>query len=133
MGSQKPLRGLTLATGAAILGATKASVSLVTRRSDGYSPPFLFAFPVVVISSRLFECYLATNGDLEVNEVEEGWLHVRETFPGFSWTCVRVVTVSGLERFCKEVAETTFILRSALQGHIDQAWKKFKIETQDPH
>lgn len=120
------------ATRSAILGATKASVSLVTR-SNGYSPPFLFAFPVVVISSRLFECYLAPNGDLEVNEVEEGWLHIRETFPGFSWTCVRVVTVSGLERFCNEVAETTSTLRSALQGHIDQAWMKFKIKNQDPH
>ena len=88
----------------AILSAVKASLWLENDASKKtYSASTCFvAFPVVVTSSPLFECFLDESGKTVLKEIESGFLFFNQHIGTFQAVCVRVLTQSGLNNFANE-------------------------------
>jgi hypothetical protein len=102
----------------------KASMSLL-REPVGGCASLIFAFPVIVIGSPLFECFLDENGDTRVAQIKEGWLFFDDRIPGFWGTCIRIVSEAGLEQLSSEILETKDNLQKLIAPDIEREWKKF--------
>jgi len=64
--------------------------------SQALPPSFAFVFPVIVISAPLIQCSLAPNGQLHLEEVEQGeYLFLSSRFG----SCIRIVTANYLPAF----------------------------------
>lgn len=60
---------------AAAVAVAKASDSWVRRPDSEYVPPYVIAFPIIVVDSPLLACTLADDGRINISEVNEGeWL-----------------------------------------------------------
>ena len=80
-----------------------------------YTPPshLHFAFPVIVVDTPLIRCTLGANGEIELQEVEQGELLFRGHKLG---TCIRIVTLSHLSAFASEAKQVAEQLREELRG-----------------
>jgi hypothetical protein len=88
----------------AVYSAVKASLWLlnegINRDPDGLK--YLAAFPVVVTSSPLFECYLNENEEIVLEKVDSGFLFFNQHIGKFRATCIRILTEPGLNNFVQE-------------------------------
>jgi len=108
----------------AILSAVKASVSLnIKNENQGvWKIPFLFAFPVIITASPLFECYLDENGNVNIQEIDEGLLYYDGKIDNYSGFCIRVVSESALETFKDDINTTSGYLIDLLKEDIETEW-----------
>jgi len=71
-----------------------------------------FAFPVIVVDQPLIRCMLASDGQIELKEVEQGEF----LFTGHPlYTCIRVTTLAHLAAFAKEAMGVVRVLQEELQ------------------
>ena len=70
----------------AIHSAIKASLALYNDNENQkkWKIPFLFAFPVIITASPLFECYLDNDGDIKLQEISEGSVYFDGKIENFS-------------------------------------------------
>ncbi len=106
----------------AIVSALKASLFLrhdnENRRS--FKPPFFFAFPAVITSAPLFECYLDEDGTMKVQEIQEGFLFFDGEFEDYSGTCLRIVNENAIENFKGDIRDMTEGLMKLFQSDIEK-------------
>ena len=110
---------------AAAIGTTKACADFVGK-TKGSRESLAFAFPVVVIDGPLIRCFLAENGDVQLEEVEEGEF----LFSGHELgACIRVVTAARLSAFALEAKSVADELRAGLKSEeerVVEGWKNLK-------
>jgi hypothetical protein len=98
-------------------GFQKAEASLFCR----------IAFPVVVVRGKLFECYLDTDNNMTIAEIDEGTVLVahRDRGERQKETCasaVRIVTTSHLESLAQE-AHQAFVTLLSQEAAVEEVWK----------
>jgi hypothetical protein len=88
----------------AVFSAVKASLWLINEGIKKYPGglKYLAAFPVVVTSSPLFECYLNENEEITLKKVDSGFLFFNQHIGKFRATCIRILTEPGLNNFTQE-------------------------------
>lgn len=108
----------------AILSAVKASVSLYIKNENQeiWKIPFLFAFPVIITASPLYECFLDKDGSMQIQEIHEGSLYFDGKIGNFTGTCIRVISESALERFKNDIDGISECLMSLLKEDIEIEW-----------
>lgn len=118
----------------ALTSAMKASVdravqfdSLNARNSNASSSLFVaIVLPAIVIDGKLFECFLAGDGHVTVNEVESSVIYWKGSNPINTTSYIHIVTKPALERFVEQVnqAATKLIDFSVprMKGYIP-GWK----------
>jgi hypothetical protein len=89
--------------------------------------------PVIVVDGRLFEVFLDNDGELVVNETEEGTLLWRNPIVGNPHTIVNIVSSSAFDRFA-DVALTSMKTLVALSGEqlSDSLKKAIERENRPP-
>ncbi|MDP8247794.1 MAG: hypothetical protein P9M00_06620 [Candidatus Tritonobacter lacicola] len=105
----------------AVLSAVKASLWQHTNLGPA-SVPLFAVFPVVVLDSPLFECYLDDQGSLQLAEVATIDFFFQMQIGSFSGTCVRFVTARGLPDYCREVKAEFGALLGILEPTFERYW-----------
>jgi hypothetical protein len=82
---------------------------------------FATVFPVLVIDSPLFECYLGDKGSVQLAEVSEAEFFVRGDGP-----CVRIVTFPALPLFSRAAWTETHSLLELLKPAVAKAIDRLK-------
>lgn len=109
---------------AGAIGVAKACESFV-REHEGKGDKFKFldfGFPVIVIDAPLIRCLLAENGEIQLEEIDEGEFLFTAHERGVS---IRVVTASRLAAFAVEARHVCDQLRSELkieEEKIHESW-----------
>ena len=116
----------------AAIGAVKACMFLLQSTERSHTPPLIFTFPAIVIQSPLVECFLDESGKMSVAEIDQGWLFFNTWIPGFSGTCLRVVSQAALERFSSEIRGMKNSLQRLIAPDVEREWQAFKKEFQYP-
>jgi hypothetical protein len=99
---------------AAAIGAMKASCGVAQDRTSSTIPRLVFAFPVIVIDSPLFECSLTGNGELQLTEVEQSDFLFSAHIPDNIGCCVKVVTKPRLPVFAQWAKQLANSIREEL-------------------
>jgi hypothetical protein len=82
---------------AATLSAVKAALHCFVTSPEHNSPPrFMVAFPIVVTSSPLFECFLRDDGEMELREIDRGFLFFQQRIGSTPHVQIAIVTEKGL-------------------------------------
>jgi len=113
---------------AGALSAVKASLWLQSnspQQSAKYRP-FVVAFPIVITSSPLFECFLDDSGNTKLERITSGFLFFQQHLPEFVGTCVNVVSEDGIDVFLQESQQVVSKIFSYLESDIQMAWEEFK-------
>ena len=111
---------------AAGITVAKACDSWVHRSDEQYVPPYIAAFPIIVVDGSLLQCSLSEDGSIDISEVDEGeWLFVAR-LPQYFGTCIRLVTLKRLTAFALEAKTAADQLRAELKAEEDRvvaSWK----------
>lgn len=110
----------------AVVGALKASIDYNNPKNDDYSRPLRFIFPVVIFSGRLFETYIDLDGEMQTQEVEEGFLTNHRTINDSYCSSVHIVTEKRLPTFCKEATVLTNQLLTILDADLKMMWEDLR-------
>lgn len=110
----------------AVVGALKASIDFNSHKNDDYSRPLRFIFPVVIFSGRLFETYIGLDGEMQTQEIEEGFLTNHRTINDSYCSSVHIVTEKHLPTFCKEATELTDQLLTILDEDLKIMWEELR-------
>lgn len=86
---------------AAAMSALKACHSLIREGDPDEVPPLCFSFPVVVVDSPVFECTLASDGSLELQQVQRTAFLFSTHVPEPIGCLVHVVTREELPTFAR--------------------------------
>lgn len=124
---------------AAAISVAKASDHLINGVQS--VAPLCIVFPVIVIDSPLVQCSISNEGEMEVDQIEEGEFVFRADPPKDFLTSIRVVTIERLGTFAVEARKIADRLRVDFEGEVRDAWDKafpgsnfpdelFKISTQ---
>jgi hypothetical protein len=97
---------------AAAATLAKACDDFVSRDDGQYTSVLSFAFPVIVIDGPLLRCSLEENGEVQLEEVDQGEFLF---FLGDFGTCIRVVTAGRLTAFTHEAKQVADQLRAELK------------------
>ena len=99
----------------ALMKAARAQL----REAGRATPPLTAIFPVLVIDTALFECYLGDNGTIQLTEVSEA-----EFLPTGDSPCVRIVTFPALPHFSQaawtETDSLLELLKPAIAEQLDR-------------
>src|SRR5271157_390000 len=123
--SAEPGPQLTWTAMSAAVSAAKACKAL-THEVESSHKLYAFAFPVIVIDAPLIRCSLAENGDVELEEVEEGEFLFTAYLPKYFGTCIRVVTSARLAEFAveaKRVAERIRAEFKSEENEVRESWR----------
>jgi len=108
---------------AAAAAVATACTNFVSGRDGKYTSVLCFAFPVIVIDGPLIQCTFGKDGEVQLEEVEQGEFLF---FLGSFGTCIRVVTASYLGTFTVEAKQVANDLRAAFKADEQQivdSWK----------
>ena len=94
----------------------KASMSVALQDSKTESNSASFAFPVIVVDTPIFECYLRDDGELELREVMESEFLFGMEAPESIATCIKVVSKDELPSFAQRARSSTNQLRLDLKS-----------------
>lgn len=86
---------------------------------------FMLAFPVVITSSPLFECYLEENGELVLKEIETSFLFFTQPISDVPGTSIRIVNEKALQSFVSECSELSESVMQLLKPSIEETWNNF--------
>jgi hypothetical protein len=101
---------------AAAIGVAKACECFVRERQGKYES-LNFGFPVIVVDAPLIRCLLSENGEIQLEEIDEGEF----LFTGHELgACIRVVTASRLTAFAVEARKAADQLRAELKNEEEQ-------------
>lgn len=99
---------------------TKASIAHL--RQTGGDRLLSFFFPTIVLDGRLFECYLGSEGEPIVAEVDSAFLNFPVQIGGHHGASVRIVTFQALDTYCKDIASVYHSLAEHLRDSmVEQA------------
>jgi hypothetical protein len=90
---------------AAALSLAKATDDLVNRDRDKYTARLCLAFPIIVVESPLIRCDLAEDGEVLLEEVDQGEFLFHADPPKGFGTYIRVVTANQLTAFAIEAKQ----------------------------
>jgi len=110
---------------AAAVSAAKACDVLTHGVASSYKP-YAFAFPVIVIGGPLIRCSLAENGDVQLEEVEEGEFLFAAYLPKYFGTCIRVVTSARLTAFAVEAKRVADHIRAEFKSEEDEVRESWR-------
>ena len=113
----------------ALLSALKASIDCAKHQSPWGFQNLRFAFPVIVLEGNLFEARLGSDGDVVVQEIDEGFVTLSRTIAGYPSCSVHVVTRGRLDAFCTEALEVATRLEAILKADLDELWEDSRIES----
>lgn len=111
----------------AAISAAKACEYLVQSPEDRYVAPFILAFPVIVIDAPLIQCWLASDGQLQLQDVDQGEFLFFARIPNFFGSCIRVVTSKQLPNFAQEAKKAAQQFRMVLKAEeqkVIESWGK---------
>lgn len=86
----------------AALSAAKACEHLVRPPDRRYVAPLVLAFPVIVVDAPLIQCSLRKDGQLDLQEVDQGEFLFFAHLPHYFGSCIRVVSSEHLAVFARE-------------------------------
>jgi hypothetical protein len=114
------------AYGAAVT-VVKACHDFAHRYEDSAAPFLQIAFPLIVVGSPLFECWLDEHGRLDLREVQASEFlisaHISE-----SVTCaVRIVTQDYLPKFAKEAFDIAECVATDLRTEEDRVMADLRV------
>ena len=92
---------------AASIGVLKAA-NAVSNNSFFRPPRMVFAMPVLVVDSPIFECWIDGTGEVQLQQVQFSQYHFSAHIPDERHSVIRIVHRSQLEGFaglCSDVAE----------------------------
>jgi hypothetical protein len=112
---------------AATLAIAKAAVSVRRAVEERYKK-FIFTFPVIVIDAPLFLCSLETDGNLKLEEVDEGEVLFLPAVPETLQTCIRIVTAKRLPLFVAEAKRMAEQLRAEFAVEVEAVRVSWKSE-----
>jgi hypothetical protein len=104
------------------MGTIKASLDLM-KPDPVWTPPFLAAFPVIVLDAPLVDCFLDERGEVQLSEIDEHELFFAPRLEGFPGTCIRIVTLRGLPSFCQSARQEIEALLEVLKPAREREWK----------
>jgi hypothetical protein len=99
----------------AAISVAKACEYLVHPPDSQYVAPIVVAFPVIVVDAPLIRCALHANGQLRLDEVDEGEFLFVANLPSRFASCIRVITATYLPAFAHEAKRVAEQLRGALK------------------
>lgn len=101
----------------------KAAIARKRELSKHSREPFVFVFPVIIVDSNLYECYLDGKGNVAI-EI----LHDMDLF--FPWrlgedigTCIRILSYDMLSAFIDEAKSVVKALSSILKKDVEEKLK----------
>jgi hypothetical protein len=112
---------------AATLSVVKAALNCFVASPEHNSPPrYIVAFPIVVTSSPLFECFLRADGETELREIDRGFLFFQQRIGSTPHAKIAIVTEKGLGAHIEECTRASHTLMTLFQPAVDEAWKEFQ-------
>jgi hypothetical protein len=111
----------------AAVSAAKACEYLVRPAERHYVAPFILAFPVIVIDAPLIQSSLQPDGQLRLQELDQGEFLFFARIPRYFGSCIRVVTSKHLAEFAGEAKKAAEHFRNALKPEeqkITESWGK---------
>lgn len=103
--TKQPVQGSGSDIAYTALSSVSAAANAIARALD-QSPIAAIIFPVVVVEGRLFDCHLASNGDLAVEEIRSGQVVWRQPEMSPPSTVVHVVTMEDLDALVDAALDT---------------------------
>ena len=103
---------------AAAMGALKAAHGLTQESGSVENPNYVFAFPVIVIDSPLFECELKEDGDIKLTEVSESSFLFSAFIPHQVSGRIRVVTKIQLPIFAESARDLANSIVEELEAEV---------------
>jgi hypothetical protein len=110
----------------------KACLFLLRGNNSIHTPPLIFTFPTIIIGAPLYECFLGDDGQLNVAEIEQGWLFVDTHTPRPLSTCIRVIPLAALTRFATEIRDMKDSLQKLIADDVQRKWREFQEERNYP-
>lgn len=104
---------------AAVMSAIKASSALAAEPIST-TPRLVFALPVLVVDSPLFECRRSAEGKLTIFPTEMSQFYFTAMIPERTSAVVRVVTKRSLPTFVKLCRSLSDNIIEAMQPRVDQ-------------
>jgi hypothetical protein len=101
--------------------ATKAAIDKRIKDAPPSESALSFYFPVIVLDGILFESFLDSSGNLQLQQIKSGFLHFPITVAGQHGTAIRIVTADALDEFCEQVHHVHGFLKESLRPEIKQA------------
>jgi hypothetical protein len=107
------------------LSAIKASLWLKENSvwQSSEKRKFSIAFPIIVTSSPLFECYLDESGEVQLKPIDSGFCFFQQYIDGFTGTCVQIVSERFLDDFLKECNLLVEKLFQILSSDVNEEWE----------
>lgn len=111
----------------ATLSAVKASIWLQNNSfwQSTELRQFVLSFPVIVISSPLYESYIDEKGETKLQEINYGFLFFNQQIKNFNGTCVMVVNEKHLDQFVKDCNSIESKVFEILEPSIKEKWDAF--------
>ncbi|MEI8594212.1 hypothetical protein [Photobacterium sp. Hal280] len=111
------------AYGAAI-GVIKACLGYIQDRTCNVSDRLCYCFPVIVVDSPLFECWLNETGELELQEVQRSCFKFSSYHSERVSTTVTVITKSELDAFSSEAERVADSIRNEFAARENELFDK---------
>jgi len=111
----------------AVLSSVKASIWLQKNSfwQSAEFRKFVLSFPVVVISSPLYESYIDKKGETKLKEINYGFLFFNQQIKNFSGTCVTIVNENHLDKFVNDCSSIESKVFEILEPSIKEKWTDF--------
>ena len=119
-GNNDPAYSAAIGVIKACLGFNQLSVGKLEKK-------LTFYFPVIVVDSPLFECYLNKSDEIQLKEVKETKFLFNGYLPDNTTTNITVVHKSQLEKFGIKARELATVLRSELEQEQNELFNKLKL------
>lgn len=97
---------------AASMSVLKGCEDFIRQGESKSWKPLVFAFPVIVVDSPLFECRLNDSGELDLKEVAQSQFLFAAHIPKPVGCCIRVITRKELNTFSTWARDLSNILRA---------------------
>jgi hypothetical protein len=110
----------------------KACLFLLRGNNRLHKPPLIFTFPAIIIEAPLYECFLGDDGQLNVAEIDQGWLFVDTQTPRPVSTCIRVIPLAALRGFATEIRDMTDSLQTLIADDVHRKWREVQEERNYP-
>jgi len=96
--------------------ATKAAIAYLEEESleQRWFERLSFFFPTVVLDAPLFECFLESDGEPVVSEIDSAFLNFPIQVGQRRGASVQIVTLKSLDNYCKDIKSVFYSLRAEL-------------------
>jgi len=101
----------------------KAAIAKKRELSKRSWKPFVFVFPIIIVDSSLFECYLDKGGKVVIKNLEDIDLFFPWRLGDDIGTCIRILSYDKLAVFISEAKSVVEALSSLLQNDIKKKMK----------